>query len=324
MSDPKKRALGKSGLATAPLVFGGNVFGWTIDKAKSFEILDAFVGAGFNAIDTADVYSRWVPGNSGGESETIIGEWLKARRRRDDVLILTKVGSTMGQNGDDTRNDLSPGWIERAVEDSLRRLQTDVIDLYQSHWMDKTTPTEETLRAYERLIEAGKVRAIGASNHDAARMREALDVAADKGLPRYETVQPHYNLYNRSTFEGEQQDLAVAEGLGVITYFSLESGFLSGKYKTVADADASKRGGGMLKDHFNERGVRILVVLDGVAQRNEATPAQVALAWLLSRPGVTAPIVSATSIDQLNDTLKAATLELSVQDLADLTTASDA
>ena len=305
-------------------MFGGNVFGWTIDKAKSFEILDAFVGAGFNAIDTADVYSRWVPGNSGGESETIIGEWLKARRRRDDVLILTKVGSTMGQNGDDTRNDLSPGWIERAVEDSLRRLQTDVIDLYQSHWMDKTTPTEETLRAYERLIEAGKVRAIGASNHDAARMREALDVAADKGLPRYETVQPHYNLYNRSTFEGEQQDLAVAEGLGVITYFSLESGFLSGKYKTVADADASKRGGGMLKDHFNERGVRILVVLDAVAQRNEATPAQVALAWLLSRPGVTAPIVSATSIDQLNDTLKAATLELSVQDLADLTTASDA
>lgn len=324
MSDPKKRALGKSGLATAPLVFGGNVFGWTIDKAKSFEILDAFVGAGFNAIDTADVYSRWVPGNSGGESETIIGEWLKARRRRDDVLILTKVGSTMGQNGDDTRNDLSPGWIERAVEDSLRRLQTDVIDLYQSHWMDKTTPTEETLRAYERLIEAGKVRAIGASNHDAARMREALDVAADKGLPRYETVQPHYNLYNRSTFEGEQQDLAVAEGLGVITYFSLESGFLSGKYKTVADADASKRGGGMLKDHFNERGVRILVVLDAVAQRNEATPAQVALAWLLSRPGVTAPIVSATTLDQLQDTLRAATLTLSVQDLADLTAASDA
>ena len=324
MSDPKKRGLGKSGLETAPLVFGGNVFGWTIDKAKSFEILDAFVGAGFNAIDTADAYSRWVPGNSGGESETIIGEWLKARRRRDDVLILTKVGSTMGQNGDDTRNDLSPCWIERAVEDSLRRLKTDVIDLYQSHWMDKTTPSEETLRAYERLIQAGKVRAIGASNHDAVRMREALDLAADKGLPRYETVQPHYNLYNRSTFEGEQQDLAVAEGLGVITYFSLESGFLSGKYRTVADADASKRGGGMLKDHFNERGVRILAVLDAVARRNEATPAQVALAWLLSRPGVTAPIVSATSLDQLNDTLKAATLTLSVQDLAQLTTASDA
>ncbi len=324
MSDPKKRALGKSGLETAPLVFGGNVFGWTIDKAKSFEILDAFLGAGFNAIDTADVYSRWVPGNSGGESETIIGEWLKARRRRDDVLILTKVGSTMGQNGDDTRNNLSPRWIERAVEDSLRRLQTDVIDLYQSHWMDRTTPTEESLRAYERLIQAGKVRAIGASNHDAARMCEALDLAADKGLPRYETVQPHYNLYSRSTFEGEQQDLAVAEGLGVITHFSLESGFLSGKYRSVADADASKRGGGMLKDHFNERGVRILAVLDAVAQRNEAPPAQVALAWLLSRPGVTAPIVSATSLDQLNDTLKAATLTLSDTDLADLTTASDA
>jgi len=316
------RPLGDSGLQTAPLVFGGNVFGWTADRDRSFALLDAFVDAGFNAIDTADAYSRWVPGHSGGESETIIGEWLKARGRRDDVLILTKVGSPMGQNGDDDRKDLSPGWIERAAEDSLRRLQTDVIDLYQSHWMDETTPTEDTLRAYERLIQAGKVRAIGASNHTAARLREALDVAEAKALPRYRTVQPHYNLYSRDTFEGDLQDLAVAEGLGVITYFSLESGFLSGKYRTVADLEGSTRGAG-LKDRFNVRGVRILAVLDAVARRNEATAAQVSLAWLLSRPGVTAPIVSATSLEQLSDTLKAATLELSDADLAELTEASD-
>ncbi len=317
----QRRPLGKSGLETAPLVFGGNVFGWTIDKAKSFEILDAFVDAGFNAIDTADVYSRWVPGNKGGESETIIGEWLKARGRRDDVLILTKVGSSMGQNGEDARNDLSARWIETAVEDSLRRLQTDVIDLYQSHWMDKVAPTEETLRAYEKLIQSGKVRAIGASNHDVPKLKEAAALAAEKGLPRYETLQPHYNLYSRSTFEGELQDYAVAEGLGVITYFSLESGFLSGKYKSADDLKSASRGGA-LKDHFNERGVRILAVLDGVAQRLEATPAQVSLAWLLSRPGVTAPIVSATSLDQLNDTLKAATLEVPQDALDELTEAS--
>ena len=322
MTDLTQRPLGKSGLSTAPLVFGGNVFGWTIDKAKSFEMLDAFVGAGFNAIDTADAYSTWVPGNKGGESETIIGEWLKARGRRDDVLILTKVGSPMGQHPDD-RKDLSPAWIERAVEDSLRRLQTDVIDLYQSHWMDPATPHEATLEAYDRLIKAGKVRALGASNFDAANLKQALDVSATKGLARYETLQPHYNLYSRATFEGPLQDLTVAEGLGVITYFSLESGFLTGKYKSVADLEGSARGGGM-KDKFDERGVRILAVLDAVAKRNEATPAQVALAWLLTRPGVTAPIVSATSIDQLNDTLKAATLTLSAQDLTDLTEASDA
>lgn len=317
----QRRPLGKSGLETAPLVFGGNVFGWTIDKETSFQILDAFVDAGFNAIDTADVYSRWVPGNSGGESETIIGEWLKARGKRDDVLILTKVGSSMGQNGEDTRNDLSAKWIETAVEDSLRRLQTDIIDLYQSHWMDKVTPTEETLRAYENLIQSGKVRAIGASNHDVPKLKEAAALSAEKGLPRYETLQPHYNLYSRSTFEGELQDYAVAQNLGVITYFSLESGFLSGKYKTEEDLRNASRGGA-LKDHFNERGVRILAVLDGIAQRLEATPAQVSLAWLLSRPGVTAPIVSATSLDQLSDTLKAATLEVPQDALDELTEAS--
>ncbi len=317
----QKRPLGKSGLETAPLVFGGNVFGWTIDRDRSFEILDAFVDAGFNAIDTADVYSRWVPGNTGGESETIIGEWLKARGRRDDVLILTKVGSSMGQNGEDARNDLSAKWIEKAVEDSLRRLQTDVIDLYQSHWMDKVTPTEETLRAYETLIQSGKVRVIGASNHDVPKLKEAVALAAEKGLPRYETLQPHYNLYSRATFEGELQDYAVAQNLGVITYFSLESGFLSGKYRSAEDLKSASRGGA-LKGHFNERGVRILAVLDGVAQRLEATPAQVSLAWLLSRPGVTAPIVSATSLDQLHDTLKAATLEVPQDALDELTEAS--
>jgi aryl-alcohol dehydrogenase-like predicted oxidoreductase len=318
----QRRPLGKSGLETAPLVFGGNVFGWTIDRDRSFVLLDAFVDAGFNAIDTADVYSRWVPGNAGGESETIIGEWLKARGKREDVLILTKVGSSMGQNGDDARNDLSAKWIEKAVDASLKRLKTDYIDLYQSHWMDAATPTEETLRAYEKLIAAGKVRAIGASNHTVPKLLEALALSSEKDLPRYETLQPHYNLYSRNTFEGELQDFAVSEGLGVITYFSLESGFLSGKYRNAGDLKGASRAGA-LKDHFNERGVRILAVLDGVAQRLEATPAQVSLAWLLSRPGVTAPIVSATSLDQLNDTLKAATLEVPQDALDELTAASE-
>lgn len=316
------RPLGRSGLKTAPLVFGGNVFGWTADRERSFALLDAFVDAGFNAIDTADAYSRWVPGNHGGESETIIGEWLKRRGRRDDVLVLTKVGSSMGQNGDDDRRDLSAGWIERAVEDSLKRLQTDVIDLYQAHWRDDRTPQDETLRAFERLIQAGKVRAIGVSNHSAEATSEALAISAREGLHRYETLQPHYNLYSRSTFEGPLQDLAVKEGLGVITYFSLEAGFLTGKYRTADEAAGAARSGA-LKDRFDERGMRILAVLRGVAERNEATPAQVALAWLLSRPAVTAPIVSATSLEQLTDTLKAADLIVPAEDLAELTEASE-
>ncbi len=317
------RPLGRSGLKTAPLVFGGNVFGWTADRERAFALLDAFVDAGFNAIDTADAYSRWVPGNHGGESETIIGEWLKRRGRRDDVLLLTKVGSSMRQNGDDDRHDLSPGWIERAVEDSLKRLQTDVIDLYQAHWPDERTPQDETLRAFERLVQAGKVRAIGVSNHSAEDTAEALAISARESLHRYETLQPHYNLYSRSTFEGPLQDLAVKEGLGVITYFSLEAGFLTGKYRTAEEAAGAARGGA-LKDRFDERGMRILAVLRGVAERNEATPAQVALAWLLSRPAVTAPIVSATSLEQLTDTLKAADLVLPAEDLAELTEASEA
>jgi aryl-alcohol dehydrogenase-like predicted oxidoreductase len=318
----QKRPLGLSGLETAPLVFGGNVFGWTADRERSFALLDAFADAGFNAIDTADAYSRWVPGNTGGESETIIGEWMKARGRRDDVLILTKVGSAMGQNGDDDRHDLSPGWIERAVEDSLRRLQTDVIDLYQAHWPDERTPQEETLRAFDNLVQAGKVRAIGVSNHTADATSEALAISAREGLARYETLQPHYNLYSRSTFEGPLQDLAVAQGLGVITYFSLEAGFLTGKYRTAEEAAGTARGGG-LKNKFDERGMRVLATLRAVAERNEATPAQVALAWLLTRQGVTAPIVSATSLEQLSDTLKAAALTLSAEDVAELTEASE-
>ena len=313
----QKRKLGKSDLEFVPIAFGGNVFGWTADEATSHRLLDAFVDGGFSFVDTADVYSRWFPGNKGGESETVIGEWLKARGRRDDVRIFTKVGSDMGQG----RKDLSSAWIETAVEASLRRLQTDYIDLYQTHWPDPKTPQEETLRALDKLVQAGKVRAIGTSNHSAEQVSEALDISQREGLAAYATIQPHYNLYSRDTFEGGLQDLAVQKGLGVITYFSLESGFLTGKYKTVDQIAGTKREG-MLKDKFDERGVRILAVLDAVAQKNEATSAQVALAWLLAQPGVTAPIVSATSTEQLADTLKAATLKLSDEDLAELTEAS--
>jgi len=317
MTTLTKRSLGHSGLEIAPLVFGGNVFGWTADEATSFALLDGFAEAGFDAIDTADAYSRWVEGHSGGESETIIGKWLKARGNRDAVKILTKVGSDMGQG----HNDLSAGWIERAVEGSLRRLQTDYIDLYQTHWPDPKTSQDETLRALDRLVKAGKVRAIGTSNHSAEQVGEALAISEREGLAAYTSLQPHYNLYSRDTFEGGLQDLAVAKGLGVITYFSLESGFLTGKYKTVDQIAGTKREG-MLKDKFDERGVRILAVLEAVAQKNEATSAQVALAWLLAQPGVTAPIVSATTTEQLADTLKAATLELSAEDVAELTEAS--
>ena len=317
MTTLTKRKLGSSGLDIAPLVFGGNVFGWTADEPTSFALLDGFVEAGLDAIDTADAYSRWVPGHSGGESEVIIGKWLKARGRRDDVKILTKVGSDMGQG----HNDLSPAWIETAVEASLRRLQTDYIDLYQTHWPDPKTPQEETLRTLDKLVKAGKVRAIGTSNHSAEQVSEALAISEREGLAAYATIQPHYNLYSRNTFEGGLQDLAIEKGLGVITYFSLESGFLTGKYKTVDQIAGTKREG-MLKDKFDERGVRILAVLDAVAQKNEATSAQVALAWLLAQPGVTAPIVSATTTEQLADTLKAATLTLSDEDVAELTEAS--
>ena len=312
------RPLGKSGLTTAPLVFGGNVFGWTIDEKTSFALLDRFVDAGFNAIDTADIYSSWAPGNKGGESETIIGRWLKQNpSKRNKVLILTKVASEMGPG----KKGLSARWIAEAAEDSLRRLQVDYIDLYQSHQPDDATPHAETLGAYAKLIEAGKVRAIGASNFSAAQLDEALAVAKAEGLPRYESLQPEYNLYDRAGFDGPLRDLALREGIGVITYFSLASGFLSGKYRSKADLGQSQRGGSIGK-YLDARGERILQSLDKVAAEHRAKPAEVALAWLIAREGVTAPIVSATSLAQLDSLMKAAHVALSAGDMQVLDRAS--
>lgn len=311
------RPLGRTGLSVAPLVFGGNVFGWTADEKTSFELLDGFVDAGFNAIDTADAYSRWAPGHSGGESETVIGRWLKANpAKRDKVLILTKVGSDMGQG----HRDLSERWILQAVEDSLRRLQVEAIDLYQSHWPDPDTGYDETLGAYAKLLEQGKVRAIGCSNLDAAQLGEALEVSRRSGLPRYETLQPCYNLCDRDEFEGPLRDLAIQEGLGVITYFSLGAGFLTGKYRSKDDL-AGRARAQRVEKYLDERGFRILDALDRVAARNDAKPAEVALAWLMARPGVTAPIASATSRSQLDSLIRSAGLSLSAEDMQELTRA---
>jgi len=314
------RELGRSGLHIAPLAFGGNVFGWTADKTTSFALLDAFVDSGFNLIDTADVYSRWVPGHTGGESETIIGEWLAApgnEGKRDKVLIATKVGKDMG--GDHI--GLSRRWIRQAVEDSLRRLRTDRIDLYQSHDDDANTPLEETLGAYAELIAEGKVRAIGASNYSAPRLAEALAVSAQLGLPRYETLQPLYNLMDRAAYEAELEPLCRAQGIGVINFFGLARGFLSGKYRSEADLGKSPRGGGV-KGYLTERGQRVLAALDAVAQAKNATPAQVALAWQIARPGLTAPIASATSVAQWTELAGAARLALSADDIRALDAAS--
>jgi aryl-alcohol dehydrogenase-like predicted oxidoreductase len=297
--------LGKSGLQVAPLALGGNVFGWTADESTSFKVLDGFVAAGFNLIDTADIYSRWVPGHQGGESETILGRWLKRTRNREKVLIATKVGMEMGP----TEKGLSRPYIERAVERSLQRLQTDTIDLYQSHTDDTTTPLEESLGAFAELIRQGKVRAIGASNYSAPRLVEALRVSQANGWPRYECLQPLYNLYDREPFEKALEPLCVKEGLGVITYFSVASGFLTGKYRSESDLGKSARGSAV-KKYLNERGRRILGALDAVAARYRSTPARVALAWLLARPSVTAPIASATSLEQLQDLVDATRLEL--------------
>jgi aryl-alcohol dehydrogenase-like predicted oxidoreductase len=314
-----QRALGRSGLSIAPLVIGGNVFGWTIDEKKSFEILDGAVEAGLNAIDTADSYSTWVEGHKGGESESIIGTWLRRNPgKRQKVLLFTKVGSDLG--GD--KKGLSARWIVKAAEDSLRRLQTDVIDLYQSHWPDENTPIEETLRAYDTLLKAGKIRAIGASNLSTAQLEDSLRVAKQRELPPYAVLQPQYNLYDRQDFEGGLQDLCVREGLGVITYFSLASGFLSGKYRSKDDSSKSQRGAGMSK-YLTPRGMRILKALDEAASKHTAKPAEVALAWLMGRPGVTAPIASATSGEQLASLVKAVTLTLSAGDRAALDAASD-
>lgn len=306
------RNLGRSGIRVGPLALGGNVFGWTADESASFRVLDAFVDAGLNLIDTADAYSAWAPGNRGGESETIIGKWLKRSGKRDRVVVATKVGWEMP--GRPQRKDLSAAWLREEVENSLRRLQVDVIDLYQSHHDDLQTPQEETLAAHAELIRAGKVRAIGASNFSAERLASALKLSAEKGLPRYETMQPHFNLYERSHYEGPLEDLCRREGIGVITYFSLASGFLTGKYRSEADLSKSARGGGM-KERLNPRGLRILDALDRVAEAHGVRPATVALAWLIARPGITAPIASATSPEQLEDQIAATRLTLAADEI---------
>lgn len=310
-----KRKLGRSGIEIQPIIFGGNVFGWTIDQKKSFEILDGFVEKGFDCIDTADIYSTWVPGNKGGDSEAIIGQWMKARGNRDKMVVLTKVGKEMPEG-----KGLKKEYIMQAVERSLKNLQTDFIDLYQSHEDDKSTPLDETLAAYDQLIQQGKVRAIGASNYEASRFKAALEVSEKNKLARYETMQPHYNLYDRSEFESGMQQLCLKEGVGVITYFSLASGFLTGKYRSEADAGKSVRGGGM-KNYLNDKGLRILKALDEVSKETQSQPTAVSLAWLLNRPGVTAPIVSATNLDQLAQVLRAAEIRLTEAQMNKLTQA---
>jgi aryl-alcohol dehydrogenase-like predicted oxidoreductase len=314
----QKRKLGRSGLEIAPLAFGGNVFGWTIDEPTSFKLLDAFVAQGFNLIDTADVYSRWKPGNKGGESESIIGNWLRqGGGRREKVLIATKVGMEMGP----TDKGLSRSYVMRSADASLRRLRTDRIDLYQAHQDDPDTPLEETLGAFADLMKQGKVRAIGASNYTAARLAEALRTSRERGLPRYETLQPLYNLYDRAPFEAELEALCLKEQVGVISYFSLAKGFLSGKYRSEKDLSKSVRGSGV-KDYLNDRGMRILAALDEVTRRHKSTPARVALAWLMARPSVTAPIASATSPEQLTDLIEATRLSLDRNDIDRLDRAS--
>ncbi|NLT70104.1 MAG: aldo/keto reductase [Verrucomicrobiaceae bacterium] len=310
--------LAKAGIAISPLVFGGNVFGWTVDQANSFALLDRLVDGGIHTIDTADSYSLWAPGNQGGESETIIGNWFRAHpARRAETVVITKVGMSLGPD----KSGLSAKRIMEAAEASLKRLQTDVIDVYFSHFPDAETPVEETLGAYEKLIQQGKVRAIGASNHDVAQMQEALKTAAEAGLPRYEVLQPEYNLYDRTAYEGPLRDLAIAEGLDVITYYSLASGFLSGKYRSKDDLGKSPRGEGVGK-YLDARGLRILEVLDAVSAAHDASPAEVALAWLMAREGVTAPIASATSIAQVDSLIRSTRLGLSAADLDQLDRAS--
>lgn len=314
----QKKALGKTGLQIVPLVFGGNVFGWTLDEKQSFEILDALVDLGLNAIDTADNYSHWVPQNKGGESETIIGKWLKANpSKRDKVYIFTKVGGGMkGPN-----KGLSKRWIMQGVEDSLRRLQIDVIDLYQSHWPDENTPYEETLSAFAQLLQEGKVRAIGASNLNTQQLTDSLETAKKHNLPAYQTLQPEYNLYDRQAFDQSLRDLVLKENIGVITYYSLASGFLSGKYRHQDDFKQKARSDKIV-NYMNERGMRILKALDKVSAAHHATQAEVALAWLIAQKEVTAPIASATKIEQLKSLIKSLHLSLSQTDLEELNQAS--
>jgi len=313
----KMHKLGRSGLEVSPLAFGGNVFGWTVDEEASMQLLDRFVEEGFNFIDTADMYSRWAPGNEGGESERIIGKWLKRSGKRDQVIIATKVGMEMGPD----KKGLAPAYIRSAVEDSLKRLQTDYIDLYQSHIDDEATPLADTLGAYDELIKAGKVRAIGASNYSAERFEEALGVSKQHNLPRYESMQPNYNLYDRADFESKLQEVCARNEVGVISYFSLASGFLTGKYRSADDL-ANKAREGMVKKYLNERGFRILGALDTVAKDTSSTPARVAIAWLIAQPGITAPIASATSLPQLEELFSATRLKLDAGHLDVLDAAS--
>jgi len=316
---PPMKPLGRSGLAVAPLAFGGNVFGWTADEATSFRLLDRFVESGFNLVDTADVYSRWVTGHVGGESERVIGRWLRqGGGRRERIVLATKVGMDMGPGG----KGLRPAHIRASVDASLQRLQTDRIDLYQAHADDPDTPLEDTLGAFADLILAGKVRAIGASNYGAARLHEALETSRRLRLPRFETLQPQYNLVDRAPYEAELQAVCVAEGLGVVNYYGLARGFLSGKYRGESDLGRSPRGGSVKASYFNARGWRVLAALDAVAERHRSTPAPVALAWQMRQPGIVAPIVSATSIAQWDELAQAASLALSDEDLAELAAAS--
>jgi len=317
MENIEKRELGRSGLTTAPLAFGGNIFGWTVDEKRSFELLDAFSAAGFDLIDTADAYSNWVPGNKGGESETIIGNWVKTRGNRDRVIIATKVGAGQGKD----RRDLSKEHIIRSAEDSLRRLQTDHIDLYQSHWDDNVTPVDETLEAYSRLVKDGKVRAIGASNLSAERLLESLASSKTNGFPAYQTLQPLYNLYDREQYETEFEKICLENSIGVISYYSLASGFLSGKYRSESDLDKSPRGTGVAR-YLDERGKRILSELDEAASKYETTPASIAIAWLIARTSITAPIASATTVEQLDSLIAATRLKLSEESISRLNDAS--
>ncbi|TWB98230.1 hypothetical protein FBZ93_106189 [Bradyrhizobium macuxiense] len=314
----KHRPLGRSGLTVPPLCFGCNVFGWTVDEASSFRLLDTVLDQGLTFLDTADVYSRWVPGHHGGESETIIGKWMKARGNRNRVILATKVGMDMGGGN----VGLKPDYIARAVEDSLRRLQTDHIDLYQSHKDDETTAQEETLAAYDKLIKAGKVRAIGASNFSPERLQAALDISKASNLPRYESMQPEYSLAERSSYEGALQRVCVENDVGVITFFSLAAGFLTGKYRSESDFAKSPRGTRSIPKYMNPRGLRILACLDEVAAETRAEQAAVALAWLMAKPGITAPIASATKPEQVATLVAAAKLELSKNQVERLDAAS--
>jgi aryl-alcohol dehydrogenase-like predicted oxidoreductase len=311
------RQLGHSDLHLAPLMFGGNVFGWTIGAETSFALLDAFVGHGFNAIDTADVYSVWKPGNHGGESETILGQWFARSGKRDQVMLATKVGMDLGGG----KKGLARKYILEAVEASLTRLQTDRIDLYQSHLDDRTVPLDETLEAYRQLIQQGKVRVIGASNYSGARLREAVEFAKREGLPVYESLQPEYNLYGRQKFEQDLQPVALELGIGVIPYFSLASGFLTGKYKSKADT-AGKNRAARVEKYFDERGMKILKALDEVSAVTHTNQASIALAWLMAQPSITAPIASATSLDQLESLLAAPQVTLDEAMMAKLNEAS--